>query len=50
MTGAGPGSQQRGMAERVSKTPGIKDTEDPQNLGPWCPPHQEGASWWGKLG
>lgn len=43
----GTGSQQRGMAERVSKTPVIKDTKSPQKLGPWCSPPQEGASWGG---
>lgn len=44
MTGVGDGSQQRGMAESISKTPGIKDTEEPRNLGSWCPHPQEGVS------
>ena len=47
MTGVGAGSQQRGMAESISKTPGIKDTEEPQHLGSWCPHPQEGVSWGG---
>lgn len=47
MTGAG--NQPRGMAERVSETPKIKDTA-PQKTGPWCPPPQEEASCGGKLG
>lgn len=42
MTGAS--SQQGGMAERVSKTPVMKDTKDPGRLGPWCPPTPERAS------
>ena len=44
MTGVGAGSQQRGMAESISKTPGIKDTKEPRILGSWCPHPQEGVS------
>ena len=47
MTGVGAGSQQRGMAESISKTPGIKDTKEPRILGSWCPHPQEGVSWGG---
>lgn len=46
MTGAG--SQHRDMAERVSKTQIIKDT-DPQKIGPWCPPPRKRLAGGGKL-
>lgn len=47
---AGAGSQQRGMAGRVNKTPVIKDNTDPQKVGPWGPPPPRkrlagGGSW-----
>lgn len=43
----GVGSQQRAMAEKVSKIPVIKDTYL-QKIGPWCRPPQEETSWGGE--